>query len=298
MTGSVTGHKRAAPEVSGEGPLAMICGGGSLPLAVADQVAASGRRVVMFPLRGAAEGTAVERHPHHWLYIGQVGKFLRLARSEGCRDVVFIGALVRPSIWQVHPDLVGLSMLPRVLKAFRGGDNHLLSGMGTLLESKGLRLCGAHEVAPEILVPEGALGRVSPSERDRADIELGLNYLRAAGPFDVGQAVVVAGLHVLAVEAAEGTDGMLARIADLRRSGRVSAASGAGVLVKAPKPDQDRRFDLPSIGPMTVDRVLAAGLAGIAVVAGGTIIADADQLVRAADRANIFVVGIPGGTAS
>jgi DUF1009 family protein len=298
MTGSVTGHKRAAPEVSGEGPLAMICGGGSLPLAVADRVAASGRRVVMFPLRGAAEGTAVERYSHHWLYIGQVGKFLRLARSEGCRDVVFIGALVRPSIWQVHPDLVGLSMLPRVLKAFRGGDNHLLSGMGTLLESKGLRLCGAHEVAPEILVPEGALGRVSPSERDRADIELGLNYLRAAGPFDVGQAVVVAGLHVLAVEAAEGTDGMLARIADLRRSGRVSAASGAGVLVKAPKPDQDRRFDLPSIGPITVDRVLAAGLAGIAVVAGGTIIADADQLVRAADRANIFVVGIPAGTAS
>lgn len=286
----------AALNGGAEGPLAMICGGGSLPLAVADRVAASGRRVVLFPLRGAAEGTAVERHPHHWLYIGQIGKFLRLARAEGCRDVVFIGALVRPSIWQVHPDLVGLSLLPRVLKAYRGGDNHLLSGMGELLESKGLRLRGAHEVAPEILMPEGALGRVRPSERDLADIALGLNYLRAAGPFDVGQAVAVAGLHILAVEAAEGTDGMLARVAEMRANGRVRTATGAGVLVKAPKPHQDRRFDLPSIGPVTAEGAASAGLAGIAVVAGETIIADADRLIAAADRAGIFVVGVMGGS--
>lgn len=285
----------AAPRVSEEGPLAMICGGGSLPLAVADRVAASGRRVVLFPLRGAAEGTAVERHPHHWLYIGQIGRFLRLARAEGCRDVVFIGALVRPSIWQVHPDLVGLSFLPRVLKAFRGGDNHLLSGMSRLLEGEGLRLRGAHEVAPEILVPKGVLGRIQPSERDRADIALGLDYLRAAGPFDVGQAVVVAGLHILAVEAAEGTDGMLARVADMRANGRVRAAAGAGVLVKAAKPDQDRRFDLPSIGPVTAERAAAAGLAGIAVAAGDTIIAEPDRVIAAADRGGIFVTGVPAG---
>ena len=288
----------AVPQVGDESPLAMICGGGSLPLAVADYVASRGRRVVLFPLHGAAEGTAVERHPHHWLYIGQIGKFLRLARSEGCRDVVFIGALVRPSIWQVHPDLVGLSLLPRVLKAFRGGDNHLLSGMGKLLEGHGLRLCGAHEVAPEILVPVGALGRIQPSEKDRADIALGLDYLRAAGPFDVGQAVVVAGLHVLAVEAAEGTDGMLARVAEMRANGRVRAAAGAGVLVKAAKPNQDRRFDLPSIGPVTVERAVAAGLGGVAVAAGDTIIAEPDQVIAAADRSGIFVVGGSAGAAS
>lgn len=279
--------------VSQQGPLAMICGGGSLPLAVADSVAARGRRVVLFPLIGAAEGTAVERHSHHWLYIGQIGKFLRLARSEGCTEVVFIGALVRPSIWHVHPDLVGLSLLPRVLKAFRGGDNHLLSGMGELLESKGLRLRGAHEVAPEILAPTGALGSVRPSERDLADIALGIDYLRAAGPFDVGQAVVVAGLHILAVEAAEGTDGMLERVASLRANGRVRASNGAGVVVKAPKPQQDRRFDLPSIGPITVQRAASAGLAGIAVIAGETVVAEANQLIAAADRAGLFVVGIP-----
>lgn len=286
----------AAPAAGEEGPLAMLCGGGSLPVAVADKVTAGGRSVVLFPLRGAAEGTAVERFPHHWIHIGQIGKFLRLARAAGCRDVVFIGALVRPSLWQVHPDLKGLRVLPRVIAAYRGGDNHLLSGMGKLLEDEGLHLVGAHEVAPEILMPEGTLGRVQPSERDRADVGLGLDYLHAAGRFDIGQAVVVAGLHVLAVEAAEGTDAMLGRVAEMRANGRVRAPRGTGVLVKAPKPAQDRRFDLPSIGPRTVEGAGRAGLAGIAVVAGSTIVAEFEQLVTAADRANVFVLGVPSGS--
>ena len=137
-----------------------------------------------------------------------------------------------------------------------------------MFEENGFRLLGAHEVAPEILMPEGALGRVQPRERDRADIAFGLDYLRASGPFDIGQAVVVADKHVLAVEAAEGTDAMLARVAEMRASGRVRSAVGTGVLVKAPKRGQDARFDLPSIGPRTVESVARAGLAGIAVVAG------------------------------
>ena len=281
----------AGPMAGREGPLALICGGGSLPLAVAERVAATGRKVLLFPLRGAAEDTAVERFPHHWIYIGQIGKFMRLARAAGCREIVFIGALVRPSIWQVHPDLKGLSVLAKVLAAFRGGDNHLLSGMARILEKEGFRLLGAHEVAPEILVPQGVLGRTSVSDRDRADIALGFDCLRAMGPFDVGQAVVVAGKHVLALEAAEGTDQMLARVAELRANGRIRAAAGSGVLVKAPKRDQDRRFDLPSIGPQTVAGVVRAGLAGIAVVAGETIIAEPERTVREADRAGIFVIG-------
>jgi UDP-2,3-diacylglucosamine hydrolase len=285
-----------APAAGGEGPLAMLCGGGNLPLAVADKVKGGGRPVVLFPLRGAAEGLAVERFPHHWLHIGQIGKFLRLARASGCRDVVFIGALVRPSLWQVHLDLKGLSVLPRVIAAYRGGDNYLLSGISKLLEDEGLRLVGAHEVAPSILVPEGTLGRAQASERDREDIGLGLDYLQAAGKFDIGQAVVVAGRHVLAVEAAEGTDAMLGRVAEMRANGRLRAPRGSGVLVKAPKPAQDRRFDLPSIGPQTVEGANRAGLAGIAVVAGSTIAADLEQLVTAADRAKVFVLGVPSGS--
>jgi DUF1009 family protein len=186
-------------------------------------------------------------------------------------------------------------LLPRIAAAFRGGDDHLLSNVGRLVEQQGLRLLGAHEVAPEILVPQGALGRVQPSERDRADIALGFDYLRAAGPFDVGQAAVVTDKRVLAVEAAEGTDQMLTRVAQLRECGRIGTPKGAGVLVKAPKPNQDRRFDLPSIGPQTVEGVVRAGLAGIAVASGETVIAEPERLVAAADRADIFVVGTPAG---
>ena len=285
----------AAP-ITGQGPLAMICGGGSLPLAVAAAVAARGREVVLFPLRGAAEGTAVERFTHHWVHIGQIGKFMRVARAAGCRDVVFIGALVRPSIWQTRPDLGGLMMLPRALKAFRGGDNHLITGMGRLLEQEGFRLLGAHEVAPEILIPEGTLGHAQPTEHDRADIALGLEYLHADGPFDIGQAAVVAGRHILAVEAIEGTDQMLERVAALRANGRLRASAGTGVLVKAPKPGQDRRFDLPTMGPQTVENAARAGLAGIAVVAGATIMAEPDRLVQAADKAKLFVIGVADAT--
>jgi len=283
----------AAEAVRQEGPLALICGGGSLPLAIADLVAARGRDVVLFPLYGAANPQASARYPHHWVHVGQFGRFTRLARAAGCRDVVFIGSLVRPALWQLRFDWTTLKVLPRVMAAYRGGDDHLLSGVARLFEHQGFRLLGAHDVAPEILVPDGVLGRVQPSARARDDIKLGFDYLRAAGPFDVGQAVVVADKHVLAVEAAEGTDAMLTRVAQLRASGRIRASAGSGVLVKAPKPAQDRRFDLPSIGPKTVEGAVRAGLAGVAVASGETVVAEPEALVAAADRADIFVVGVP-----
>lgn len=284
----------AAPQ---DGPLAMICGGGSLPMAVADLARAQGREVVLFPLVGAAEGLPVERYPHHWIHIGQISKFIRLARAARCRDVVFIGAVIRPSVWQTRFGLRDLAMLPRALKAFRGGDDHLLSGMARLLEDEGFTLRGAHDVAPQILAPEGVMGRAQPSEADRADIAFGMAYLDAASPYDIGQAVVVANRHILAVEAVEGTDQMLTRIVELRANGRIRAPKG-GVLVKAPKRGQDRRFDLPSIGPQTVDGAVRAGLSGIAIVGGATIVADADRIVSAADGAGVFVVGLPAGAPS
>jgi DUF1009 family protein len=285
----------AAEAAAGEGPLAMICGGGTLPLAVADSVAARGRKVLLFPLRGAADPAAFAGREHTWVHLGQFGTVARIARAQGCRDIVCLGSVVRPSFWQLRPDFFTLRVLPQVARAFRGGDDHLLSSVGRVIESHGFRMLGAHEVAPEILVPAGTLGRFSPSERDRADIALGLEYLRAAGPFDIGQAVAVANKHILAVEAAEGTDRMLARVAELRAEGRIRAPAGSGVLVKAAKPAQDRRFDLPSIGPHTVAGVARAGLAGIAVLAGETIVAEPEALLEAADRANIFVVGMPAG---
>jgi DUF1009 family protein len=141
-------------------------------------------------------------------------------------------------------------------------------------------------------MPQGAIGRREPSARDRTDIARGVALLSAIGPFDVGQGVVVADDYVLAVEAAEGTDRMLARIAELRSEGRVRSSPGTGVLVKMPKPAQDQRFDLPAIGPATVAGAARAGLAGIALLAGATIVAEPAEVGAAADRAGIFVTGI------
>jgi DUF1009 family protein len=161
-----------------------------------------------------------------------------------------------------------------------------------MAEEGGLRVIGLRDVAPEVFVPEGVLGRAQPTERDSRDIARGLKLIATLGPFDVGQAAIVANNNVLAVEAAEGTDNMLARIAELRRLGRVTTPLGVGVLVKAPKPGQDRRFDLPSIGPRTIEGVARAGLAGVAVAAGSTIIAEAAEVVAIADREKIFVAGV------
>ena len=181
----------------------------------------------------------------------------------------------------------------RFVRSFACGDDRLLSGIAKLAEQGGLRIVGVKDVAPEIVVPEGALGRYRPSVRDHADIARGQAMIAALGPFDVGQAAVIADNHVLAVEAAEGTDNLLIRVADLRGHGRVTTPLHVGVLVKAPKPAQDRRVDLPAIGLQTVINAANAGLAGIAVAAGNTIIADAAETIAAADRAGLFIVGVP-----
>ena len=273
-------------------PLAIICGGGSFPGAVADAVLARGRRPVMFGIKGWADPAVIGRYVHHWIALGQAGRFFRLAKAENCREVVFIGTVLRPPLTALRLDWHTIKLMPRVIRFFRGGDDKLLSGVAGVAESGGLRVVGVKDVAPELFVPDGLLGTQRPLARDYGDIDHALKLITTLGPFDVGQAAVVADGHVIAVEAAEGTDHMLARIAELRRLGRVSAPAGVGVLVKAPKPGQDRRFDLPSIGPRTIELVAGAGLAGLAVTAGSTMIAEAEATIAAADREKIFMVGV------
>jgi DUF1009 family protein len=282
----------AAEEPAVGDSIALICGGGSFPGAVADAIVRSGRRPVMFAIKGWADPKVVEQHPHHWVAIGQFGRFLRLVRAEQCRDVLFIGTLLRPPLSQVRLDWQTIRLMPRIVRSFRGGDDRLLSRVARFGEEEGLRIIGLKSIAPDVIVPEGVLGRCYPSPADRADVARALDLLATLGSFDVGQAAVVADNHVLAVEAAEGTDNMLRRVADLRGQGRVTTPQGVGVLVKAPKPSQDRRFDLPAIGPQTIVNAVNAGLAGVAVAAGNTIIADAAEVIAAADRAKIFVVGM------
>jgi UDP-2,3-diacylglucosamine hydrolase len=281
-----------AGAAAGRDPVAIICGGGSFPGAVAEAIVRRGWRPVMFAIRGWADPKVVERYAHHWIAIGQPGRFFRLARAEHCREALFIGTLLRPPLTQIRLDWHSIRLLPRIIRSFRGGDDRLLSAVAKLIEDGGVRMIGVKDVAPEIIVTEGVLGSLHPSARDRADIARGLQLIATLGPFDVGQAAVVANHHVLAVEAAEGTDNLLARITELRQQGRVTTPPGVGVLVKAPKPGQDRRFDLPAIGPQTVANVARAGLAGVAVAAGATIIAEPAQVIAAADREKIFFVGV------
>lgn len=281
-------------EAAARDSVAIICGGGGFPGAVAEAVMRGGRRPVMFALNGWADAKVVDRYAHHWIAIGQLGRFLRLARAEHCDRVMFVGTLLRPPLSQIRLDWRTICAMPQIVRAFRGGDDQLLSGIARVFEANGLKVIGISELAAEILVPEGVLGRHQPSERDQRDIARALALIAAIGPFDVGQAAVVADNHVLGIEAAEGTDNLLTRIAELRRIGRVATPPGVGVLVKAPKPAQDRRFDLPSIGPQTIENAAHAGLAGVAVTANTTMMIDAAAVAAIADREKMFFVGVAG----
>ena len=280
-----------ASEISS--PVGVIAGGGAMPFAVADSLVARGVAPVLFALRGSCDPVRVERFRHHWISVGQFGRAEKLFRREGCRDLIFIGTLLRPALSEVRLDWGTIRVLGRVMAAFRGGDDHLLSGIGRILEQDGFRMVGIRDVAPDILMPEGFITRAAPDPAATADIGRGRDVLRALGPFDIGQAVVVIDGHVVAVEDIEGTDGLLARVARLRSEGRIRAKAGRGVLVKAPKSGQDLRFDLPTVGSRTIDGVAKAGLAGLAIIAGNTIAADSQAMIEAADKAGLFIQGLP-----
>jgi len=274
-------------------PVGLIAGGGVLPFAVADSLLARGITPVFFALKGVCDPAAVARYKHHWVPIGQLGRLKNLMRDEGCRDLVFIGTLVRPALSEIRLDWGTLRAMRHILSAFRGGDDHLLTGIGRIFEDDGFRLLGIKDVAPDLLMPAGSLTRAVPDAGTEADIARGRDVLRALSPFDIGQAAVVIDGHVVGVEDIEGTDGLLARVAYLREQGRIRAKPGRGVLVKAPKSNQDLRFDLPTLGPRTIERAAAAQLAGIAIVAGNTIVAEPQLMIEAADTAGLFVTGLP-----
>jgi DUF1009 family protein len=281
----------AASEISS--PVGVIAGGGTMPFAVADSLQARGIAPVLFALRGACDPVRAERFRHHWISVGQLGRATKLFRSEGCRDLIFIGTLMRPALSEIRLDWGTVRVIGRILASFRGGDDHLLSGIGRILEQDGFRMVGIRDVAPDVLMPEGCITRATPDPVGTADIAKGREVLRALSPFDIGQAVVVIDGHVVAVEDIEGTDGLLARVARLRGEGRLRSKVGRGVLVKAPKSGQDLRFDLPTVGSRTIEGAAIAGLAGIAIIAGHTIAADSQSMIEAADKAGLFIQGLP-----
>jgi len=273
-------------ESPGRAALGILAGGGRLPGRVAAAAAAAGRAVFIVGLDGFADAAVLAPWPHAMVRIGAVGRILATLRAAQCGDVVLIGAVRRPSIFDLRPDAEGVRLLARAGRAAFTGDDGLLAAVMKVLGEEGFRVLGAHEILHEALAPAGVLGAVAPDAQAMADIDRGVVVARALGAADVGQGCVVQQGLVLAVEAIEGTDAMLARCAGLARPG-----PGA-VLVKLVKPEQDRRADLPTIGPDTVRAAAAAGLRGIAFVAGATLLADRAAAIDAADTAGLFLLGL------
>lgn len=262
-----------------------------MPFAVAETLRAKGCPPVLFGVRGLCDAQAITGYRHHWIAFGKFGELVRLLRAEGCRDLLTVGAVSRPALRDLRFDLGTLRALPDLIAAFRGGDDHLLTRAARIFEKHGFRWLGIHDVAPEVLMPEGHLTRIVPDTDADADITTGRAVLNALSPFDIGQAVIVIDRHIVGVEGIEGTDALLARIAQLRADGRIRKKAGRGVLVKAPKQGQDLRFDLPAIGPRTVEGVVRAGLAGLAVAARGAVTAEPQTMIEAADCAGLFITG-------
>ncbi len=266
--------------------LGILAGGGPFPGRVAAAAAAAGRRVFIVALRGFAEPDVVAPYPHAELRMGAAGEILAALRRAGCQDLVLVGPVKRPSVFDLRPDAEGAKILARIGRAAFSGDDGLLAAVVRVLGEEGFRVLGAHEVLTEAVGPHGTMGRVAPDAEALADIARAADVVRALGRLDVGQGCVVQQQVVLAVEAAEGTDAMLARAAGLALPGP------GGVLLKLVKPGQDRRADLPTIGPATLRAAAAAGLRGVAFEAGGTLLTDRAACVAEADAAGLFLIGI------
>ncbi|WP_417669018.1 LpxI family protein [Roseibium sp.] len=275
------------------GPVAVISGNGNLPLQVLEALDARSRAFRVVAIRGEAED-AVLRRADTVLGWGEVGRLYSFLRKNECRDVILIGGVTRrPDFTSVVGDLGTLKRLPKILKALVGGDDSLLTRVIGLFDAEGFEVVGIKDVAPELLAGEGVLGQVRPSKVAKADMELASDAASRLGDLDIGQGAVALNGRVISLEGAEGTDAMLERCADLRKSGRVRAKGRCGVLVKTVKPGQDLRVDLPTIGPRTVELAVAAGLEGIAVEAGGALIAEKSATLAAADQAGLFLFGFP-----
>jgi UDP-2,3-diacylglucosamine hydrolase len=279
-------QRGGAVRSSGPRSLGIIAGGGPMPTRVATAARAAGRHVFIVGVEGFADPAVLAPWPHEILRIGAAGRIVATLRENGCQDLVMIGPVSRPSLLDLRPDADGVRILARIGRAIFLGDDGLLAAIMRVFAEEGFRVIGAHEILQGVIAPVGVLSRVAPDAQALADIARGVEVTRVLGEADVGQGCVVQQGLVLAVEAIEGTDAMLSRAATLRRDGI------GGVLVKLVKPGQDRRADLPTIGPETVRHAAAAGLRGLAFEAGATILAEREACVAAADAAGLFLLGL------
>jgi hypothetical protein len=271
--------------------LGLIAGAGRLPVEIVRACEGVERPIFVVRLGGLADPEIADARGVD-AGVAEWGKVFAALKKEGCEQVCFAGHVPRPDFANLKPDLRGMASLPGIIAAARKGDDALLRYIMSEIEKEGFEVQGANEVLGSLTISAGPLGRVAPSERHHADIEQAIRAARALGELDIGQGVVVANGLVLAVEAQEGTDAMLRRCAELPKALRVDGAAPIGVLAKAVKPNQDRRIDLPAIGPATVMGAARAGLAGIVGEAGALLVIDRAAVIQAADDLGLFIVGV------
>jgi len=276
--------------MTGSGKLGLIAGGGDLPAAVAARCDAEGRPVFLIRLAGFADPHLI-RWPGAEFGMAQIGAILKALKTEGCTTVCLAGIVNRPDFKTLKPDFKGATLLPGIVSAAAKGDDALLRKILSVFEAEGLAVEGADDILGGDTLAAGALGALSPTPEQLGDVKKALHVAEKSGELDIGQGAVVCDGLVLAVEAQEGTDAMLSRVAGLPADLRGSAHDRKGALGKAPKPIQDLRVDMPVIGPRTVEMASAAGLAGIGGVAGHLILIDRAAIIAAADRLGLFVWG-------
>ena len=264
----------------------MIAGAGDLPVDLAERCAEEGRRYVVLRLKGIADDR-LARHPGVEVGLGRLGTALRELRRADCDRLIFVGKVIRPRWRDLSLDWTGVGGLLRILAGWRH-DDRLHRGISGLFERRGIEVVGPADVWPDLLAPAGLLTATGPGPHE---IELTQRAAEAAlelGRTDRGQAAVARGGEIF-LEDRGHTDGLLRRVA--------AAPGGGGVLVKLAKPQQDRRLDLPVIGPETVSAAVDARLSGIVIEAGAAILARREEMVASADRAGLFILGLKPGEA-
>ena len=273
------------------GALGIIAGGGELPCAIAYSARENGRAVFVLAINGTTDEWAKD-FPSAWMSLGEPGRAFKAFRAHGCSDITLAGKVQRPRFSDLKLDMKGVMLAPGIIRAALKGDDALLRSLVDMFEREGFRVIGAAEAAPDLIAKPEVMGRVKPDAQNETDIAQAFKIARAMGALDVGQAAIVCDGLTLAVEAAEGTDATIARVLALPEHFRGTAAKSRGVLVKAPKPIQDGKTDLPVVGVQTIRNVAAAHLAGIAVEAGGALIVDRAAVVAEADRLGVFLAGV------
>lgn len=265
--------------------LGIIAGSGSLPRQLIESCISQDRTLFVIAVENETDPETTEGVPHIWLRLGALGEALEHLRKAGVEELVLAGKINRPSLSSLRPDMVGAKLIGRLGMSLLGGDAAIFKTIIAFLEEQGFRIIGIDDVMQDLVAPEGPIGRLLPDKQAQKDIALGARVARVIGGYDVGQAVVVKNGLVLGIEAAEGTDALIMRCGELKGEGK------GGVLVKARKPVQENRVDLPTIGVHTVELVRQAGFAGIAVEAKQSIVVGKREVICAADAAGIFVIG-------